>query len=149
MGGAPAKKKSAFTKAASSPARQKSENVTQGFWDFFFDAAPRLEYVFQLFELSTEASFAKAAFDTLHEKSNNAETREKVANRVKLRNRKQPHLKNMATRKTMRKWSQTKLSLRRNKRVVFTGGSFRKGVRVPIGVPGGGVWGRVQGGGRG
>ena len=29
---------------------------------------------------------------------------------------------------------------------VFTGGSFRKGVRVPIGVPGGGVWGRVEGG---
>ena len=29
----------------------------------------------------------------------------------------------------------------------FTGGSFRKGVRVPIGVPGGGVWGRVQVGG--
>ena len=26
-------------------------------------------------------------------------------------------------------------------------GSFRKGVRVPIGVPGGGVWGRVQVGG--
>ena len=26
-------------------------------------------------------------------------------------------------------------------------GSFRKGVRVPIGVPGGGVWGRVQEGG--
>ena len=28
---------------------------------------------------------------------------------------------------------------------VFTRGSFRKGVRVPIGVPGRGVWGRVQG----
>ena len=31
----------------------------------------------------------------------------------------------------------------------FYRGSFRKGVRVPIGVPGGGVWGRVQGGGGG
>ena len=31
----------------------------------------------------------------------------------------------------------------------FTGGSFRKGVRVPIGVPEGGVRGRVQGGGGG
>ena len=30
---------------------------------------------------------------------------------------------------------------------VFTGGSFRKGVRVPIGVLGGGVCGRVQVGG--
>ena len=28
----------------------------------------------------------------------------------------------------------------------FTGGSFRKGMRVPIGVPGGEVWGQVQGG---
>ena len=28
----------------------------------------------------------------------------------------------------------------RNQSVVFTGGSFRKGVRVRIGVPGGGVW---------
>ena len=26
----------------------------------------------------------------------------------------------------------------------FTGGSFCKGVQVPIGVPGGEVWGRVQ-----
>ena len=34
-------------------------------------------------------------------------------------------------------------------RVVFTGGIFRKGARVAIGVPGGGVWGRVQGGGGG
>ena len=32
-------------------------------------------------------------------------------------------------------------------RVVFTRGSFRKGVRVLIGVPGGGVWGCVQVGG--
>ena len=32
------------------------------------------------------------------------------------------------------------------KGVVFTGGSFRKGVAVPIGVPRGGVWGRVRGG---
>ena len=31
----------------------------------------------------------------------------------------------------------------------FTGDSFRKGVRVPIGVPGGGVWCRVQVGGGG
>ena len=29
----------------------------------------------------------------------------------------------------------------------FTGGSFRKGMAVPIGVPGVGVWGRVEGGG--
>ena len=35
----------------------------------------------------------------------------------------------------------------RNEGVVFTGGSFRKGVRVPIGVPGGGVWAGFQGGG--
>ena len=33
--------------------------------------------------------------------------------------------------------------------VVFAGGSSRKGVRVPIGVLGGGVWGRFQGGGGG
>ena len=33
--------------------------------------------------------------------------------------------------------------------VVFTGGSFRRGVRVPIGVPGGGGSGQVQVGGRG
>ena len=32
----------------------------------------------------------------------------------------------------------------RNKGVVLAGGSFRKWVRVPIGVLGGGVWGRVQ-----
>ena len=37
----------------------------------------------------------------------------------------------------------------RNSRVVFTGGSFRNGVQVPIGVFGGGVWGRVKGGGGG
>ena len=36
-----------------------------------------------------------------------------------------------------------------NEGVVFTGGSFRKGVAVPIGVPGRGVYGRVQGGGGG
>ena len=30
--------------------------------------------------------------------------------------------------------------------VVFAGGSFRKGVRVPIGVPGRGVWGQGGGG---
>ena len=33
----------------------------------------------------------------------------------------------------------------RNKRIVFTGGSFRKGVAVIIGLPGGGFQGRVQG----
>ena len=33
--------------------------------------------------------------------------------------------------------------------VVFARSSFRKGVRVPVGVPGGGVSGRVQGGGGG
>ena len=49
MVGALAKKKSAFAKAASIPARQQSEN-----------AGPRL---FGL--LSTKAAFAKAAFDTL------------------------------------------------------------------------------------
>ena len=37
----------------------------------------------------------------------------------------------------------------RNQEEVLTGGSFRKGVRVPTGVPGGGVWGRVQVGGWG
>ena len=37
----------------------------------------------------------------------------------------------------------------RKYRVVFTGGSFRKGVRARIGVLGGGVWGRVQVGGGG
>ena len=31
----------------------------------------------------------------------------------------------------------------------FAGGSFRKGVAVPIGVSRGGIWGRVQGGGGG
>ena len=34
--------------------------------------------------------------------------------------------------------------LGRSQRVVCTGGSFRKGVRVHIGVSGGGFWGRVQ-----
>ena len=38
--------------------------LAQGFLDFF-DAAPHLEYLFQFFELSTKAAFAKAAFDTL------------------------------------------------------------------------------------
>ena len=37
--------------------------------------------------------------------------------------------------------------LGRNSGVVFTGGMFCKGVRVPIGVPGRGVWGRFQVGG--
>ena len=32
----------------------------QGFLDLFFDAAPHLEYLFQLFELSAKAAFAKA-----------------------------------------------------------------------------------------
>ena len=37
----------------------------------------------------------------------------------------------------------------RSQRLVFTGGSSCKGVRVAVGVSGGGVWGRVQGGGGG
>ena len=51
-----------LTKAASIPARRQKP---QGFSDLFFDAAPHLEYFFQVFELSTKAAFAKAAFDTL------------------------------------------------------------------------------------
>ena len=38
--------------------------LAPGFLDLFFDAAPYLEYVFQFFELSTKAAFAKVAFDT-------------------------------------------------------------------------------------
>ena len=42
--------------------------LAQGFSDLFFDAAPHLEY-FSNFELSTKAAFAKAALDTLQNKS--------------------------------------------------------------------------------
>ena len=35
--------------------------LAQGFLDLFCDAAPHLEYSFQLFELCTKAAFAKAA----------------------------------------------------------------------------------------
>ena len=38
-------------------------------------------------------------------------------------------------------------SIRQKLKGSFYRGSFRKGVRVPISVSGGGVWGRVQGGG--
>ena len=38
--------------------------LAQGFLDFFFDAAPHLEY-FSNFSSSTKAAFAEAAFDTL------------------------------------------------------------------------------------
>ena len=63
--GAPAKKKSAFAKAASIPARRQSENAGPRLFGFFFDAATHLEYFSNFFELSTKAAFAKAAFDTL------------------------------------------------------------------------------------
>ena len=39
--------------------------LAQGLLDLLFDAAPHLEYFFPIFELSTKAAFAKAAFDTL------------------------------------------------------------------------------------
>ena len=66
MVGAPAKKKSAFAKAAiySRTASGKVLSkmlVAQGFLDLFCDAAPHIsDDIFQSFELSTEA-----AFDTL------------------------------------------------------------------------------------
>ena len=60
-----AKKKSAFAKAASIPAWQQSENAGPRLLDLFFDAAPPFLKILPIFELSTKAAFAKAAFDTL------------------------------------------------------------------------------------
>ena len=69
MVGAPANKKSTFTKAASIPARQQTGMYRpEAFLDLFFEAAPHLENNFQFFELSTKTAFAKAAFDTLQKK---------------------------------------------------------------------------------
>ena len=65
MGCAPAKKKSAFTKAASTLARRQSENADPRLFGFIFRRSPYLEYFFQFLELSTKAAFAKVAFDTL------------------------------------------------------------------------------------
>ena len=45
-----------LTKATSIPARRQK---TQGLLDLFFEAAPHLEYFFQVLELSTKAAFAK------------------------------------------------------------------------------------------
>ena len=64
-GGYTCEKKSAFTKAASIPARQQSENADPRLFGFIFRRCPHLEYSSQFFELSTKATFAKAAFDTL------------------------------------------------------------------------------------
>ena len=46
MVGAPAKKNWTLTKAASIPTRRQK---ARGFLDFFFDAAPHLEYFFLIF----------------------------------------------------------------------------------------------------
>ena len=68
MVGAPAKKESAFAKAASLPVRRQSENAGPRLFGFIFRRCPpsRRCFFFQFFELSTKAAFAKAAFDTLH-----------------------------------------------------------------------------------
>ena len=53
-----AKKKSAFTKAASIPAWRQSENAgPRLFWIYFSALPPHLEDFFQFFELSTKAVF--------------------------------------------------------------------------------------------
>ena len=39
--------------------------LANSFLDLCFEAAPDLGYIFQFFELRTNAAFAKAAFDTL------------------------------------------------------------------------------------
>ena len=39
--------------------------LAQAVFGFFFDTAPHLEYYFQIFELSSYAVCAKAAFNTL------------------------------------------------------------------------------------
>ena len=62
MVGAPAKKKSAFAKAASIPARRQSENAGPRLFGFFFDAATHLGDFFQFFELSTKAALLKRHF---------------------------------------------------------------------------------------
>ena len=56
--GAPPKDKSAFTKAAYLPTRQQSENTDPRILDLFFDAAPILSIVYQIFELRTQAADA-------------------------------------------------------------------------------------------
>ena len=55
-----------FTKVACSPAGQQNENVGPRFFGFSSRRCPpsRIRFPF-CFELSTEAEFAKAAFDTL------------------------------------------------------------------------------------
>ena len=75
--GAPAKKKSAFAKkkAASMPARRQSENAGPTVFGFIFRCCPPSRIFFQFFELSTKAAFAKAAFDTLQQKSENRPNR--------------------------------------------------------------------------
>ena len=65
MVGAPAKKNPLSLKRHLFPHGDRVKMLAQGFLDLFFDAAPHLEYIFQFFELSTKAAFAKAAFDTL------------------------------------------------------------------------------------
>ena len=65
MVGAPAKKKSAFAKAASIPARRHSENAGPRLFGFVFRRCPLSRIFFQFFELSTKAASTKAAFDTL------------------------------------------------------------------------------------
>ena len=67
MVGAPAKKKSAFAKAASIPAKRQSENAGPRLFGFIFRCCPPSRIFFQFLELSTKAAFAKAAFDTLRD----------------------------------------------------------------------------------
>ena len=68
MVGAPAKKKPAFAKAASIPARRQSENAgPRLFWIYSSMLPPISNIFFRFFELSTKAAFAKAAFDTLRD----------------------------------------------------------------------------------
>ena len=43
--------------------------LAKGFLDLYFDAAPQLEHFFQVFELSTKAACAEAAFNTIRKKS--------------------------------------------------------------------------------
>ena len=47
------------------PHGDRVKMLARGVLDLLFDAAPHLEYVFQLLKLGTKAAFAKAAFDTL------------------------------------------------------------------------------------
>ena len=71
MVGVPANKKSAFTKAASIPARQQTECRDPKLFGFLFRRCPPSWMYFPIFRAQHESGkFAKAAFGTLWHRSN-------------------------------------------------------------------------------